>query len=318
MELNFAIGDLVRPLNETGEGYVTGFERGGLVRISLNGFEMPFLAKHLVLVRRSETKQYTENEVSTPGKNHLAPDSIHLIFSFEEIINSTARVGMYWVNNYDSTIFAVLYAMEGKTYRLLSEERLTAKATKKITSDTLDRITTFDRLYFQVMFIAQHGDAVPQPFTGYVRHNTPALIHFTNWPLQQTTAQRGYALRLMGNSTPITVNVPAKKPMIQSAPQRLLTERDGSFEIDLHIEELLDDTSGMEKSAIIQHQLSVFERCIDEARMLRLWKFVAIHGVGKGVLRDEVRKLILREGLNFQDASYQRYGYGATEVLMRF
>jgi len=35
------------------------------------------------------------------------------------------------------------------------------------------------------------------------------------------------------------------------------------------------------------------------------------------VLRDAVRNRIKEEGLQFQDASYQRYGYGATEVLMK-
>jgi dsDNA-specific endonuclease/ATPase MutS2 len=49
----------------------------------------------------------------------------------------------------------------------------------------------------------------------------------------------------------------------------------------------------------------------------KLWKFVAIHGVGKGVLREAVRAFIQNEGLHYQDASYQRYGYGATEVLMK-
>jgi hypothetical protein len=317
MESLLGIGDLVRPLNETGEGYVTGFEKGGMVRVSLNGFEMPFLAKHLVLVRRSEIKHISAADTATPKANDLALDSIQLIFCFEEIVKDTARVGLYWVNNYSSAVFAMLYSLEGKTYRLLSEERLAEKATKKITSDTLERFTAFDRLYFQVMFIAQQGDEVPQPFTGYVRHNTPALINFSAWPLQQTTAQRGHAIRLMGNGPAPSAKTPNTKPPAQTAPQRLLNERDGMFEIDLHIEELLDDTSGMDNAAIIQHQLRVFERCVDEARTLRLWKFVAIHGVGKGVLRDEIRKLIRSEGLNFQDASYQRYGYGATEVLMR-
>jgi hypothetical protein len=92
---------------------------------------------------------------------------------------------------------------------------------------------------------------------------------------------------------------------------------DGTFEIDLHIEELIDDASGMDNSSMIQYQLNYFNKCLDEARNRKLWKFIAIHGVGKGVLRNEIRQLIKQEGLKFQDASYQRYGYGATEVLMR-
>jgi dsDNA-specific endonuclease/ATPase MutS2 len=73
----------------------------------------------------------------------------------------------------------------------------------------------------------------------------------------------------------------------------------------------------MDNASMIQYQLRHFNKCLDEARNRKLWKFIAIHGVGKGVLRNEIRQLIKSEGLKFQDASYQRYGYGATEVLMR-
>jgi dsDNA-specific endonuclease/ATPase MutS2 len=43
---------------------------------------------------------------------------------------------------------------------------------------------------------------------------------------------------------------------------------------------------------------------------------VVIHGVGEGVLRHEIRKVldIYHPNFEFQDASYEEFGYGATEI----
>ncbi len=44
-----------------------------------------------------------------------------------------------------------------------------------------------------------------------------------------------------------------------------------------------------------------------------------VHGIGKGKLKKEIEN-ILRDNehvIDFHDASYPKYGYGATEVLLR-
>ena len=48
-------------------------------------------------------------------------------------------------------------------------------------------------------------------------------------------------------------------------------------------------------------------------------KIVFIHGVGNGRLRYELRKSLERNysNLDFQDASFKEYGYGATLVYLK-
>ena len=47
----------------------------------------------------------------------------------------------------------------------------------------------------------------------------------------------------------------------------------------------------------------------------RIPKIVFIHGVGEGVLKSELDFMLGRyEEVYFQDANYQKYGQGATEV----
>jgi len=46
-------------------------------------------------------------------------------------------------------------------------------------------------------------------------------------------------------------------------------------------------------------------------------KMVFIHGVGEGVLREELYTLLRRyEGIKFYDADFKKYGAGATEVYI--
>lgn len=109
----------------------------------------------------------------------------------------------------------------------------------------------------------------------------------------------------------------APKPAMSLQNWRLKAGSDGRYEVDLHIDELLESTSGMDNAAMIIYQLGYFEKCLDEARQRNIRRFVVIHGVGKGRLREEIRKLLHAEDIEYYDASYQKYGYGATEIRLK-
>jgi len=91
------------------------------------------------------------------------------------------------------------------------------------------------------------------------------------------------------------------------------------MEVDLHIHELLDDHKGMGNSEIIAVQLEHFERTLRIAENKKIPRIVYIHGVGQGVLRAEIRKMLYQyyPHCEFLDASYAEYGYGATEVRIK-
>ena len=89
-------------------------------------------------------------------------------------------------------------------------------------------------------------------------------------------------------------------------------------EVDLHINELIDYSEGMSNSEILQIQLDRFHFVIEQNKKNKGKKIVFIHGVGNGVLKNEIRKLLERKykGLNYQDASFREYGFGATMVII--
>ena len=46
-------------------------------------------------------------------------------------------------------------------------------------------------------------------------------------------------------------------------------------------------------------------------------KLIVIHGVGEGILREEVRKVLqFYDNVQFHDADMRKYGVGATEVII--
>jgi len=92
-----------------------------------------------------------------------------------------------------------------------------------------------------------------------------------------------------------------------------------AMEVDLHIHELLDDHARMSNSEIIAVQLEHFERTLRIAENTKIGRVVYIHGIGQGVLRAEIRKMLHQyyPHCEFLDAPYSLYGYGATEVHIR-
>lgn len=85
--------------------------------------------------------------------------------------------------------------------------------------------------------------------------------------------------------------------------------------VDLHIHELIEDPSNLQKAEILNFQRNYFIRCLDEAIANNFLNVVFIHGVGDGILRgvltDQLKKA---EGIEWFDAPMALYGVGAIEV----
>tara|TARA_B100000949_G_scaffold177633_1_gene158431 strand:+ start:2422 stop:2964 length:543 start_codon:yes stop_codon:yes gene_type:complete len=89
------------------------------------------------------------------------------------------------------------------------------------------------------------------------------------------------------------------------------------MEVDLHIHQLVKSSKGMSNFDMLNIQLDTAKRQLDFAIRKRIQKVVFIHGVGEGVLKEELRYLFNRyDNVKFYDADYQKYGLGATEVYI--
>ena len=86
------------------------------------------------------------------------------------------------------------------------------------------------------------------------------------------------------------------------------------WEVDLHIEQLIDKHRNLSNYEILQIQIRHCEFTIEKAMKNNVMKLIVIHGKGEGVLKEEVRQLLKKYPVEAMDADYQIYGFGATLV----
>jgi|TARA_B110000908_G_scaffold98325_1_gene116093 dsDNA-specific endonuclease/ATPase MutS2 len=88
------------------------------------------------------------------------------------------------------------------------------------------------------------------------------------------------------------------------------------LEVDLHINQLTKSTRGMDNFDMLTLQLNTARSKVEYAIQKRISKLVFIHGVGAGVLKTELNYLLNKYPVKYYDASYKKYGLGATEVYI--
>lgn len=98
------------------------------------------------------------------------------------------------------------------------------------------------------------------------------------------------------------------KPKERNAPK---------MEVDLHIQQLTKSYKGLSNYDMLNLQMDAAKRQLEFAIRNRIQKVVFIHGVGEGVLKEELKYLFGRyENIKYYEADYQKYGLGATEVYI--
>lgn len=93
---------------------------------------------------------------------------------------------------------------------------------------------------------------------------------------------------------------------------------DDAIVVDLHADALLDSTTGMQAGDILEYQMKVFRETIAKYSSKKGQKLIFIHGKGAGVLRRSIINELTykHKTYQWQDASFQEYGYGATQVTI--
>ena len=85
--------------------------------------------------------------------------------------------------------------------------------------------------------------------------------------------------------------------------------------VDLHIDKLIKFQRNLKKYEILSFQLKIAKKKLDLAILNGAKRIIFIHGVGQGILKFELEKILrLYNNLEFYPANFKEYGYGATEV----
>lgn len=110
---------------------------------------------------------------------------------------------------------------------------------------------------------------------------------------------------------------PPKEQVKKPERNSLRAKMDFENTIDLHLEALVRDPAEVPRDQVLSTQIRHFENYLSMALKLGVDNIFVIHGVGDGILKREVHKILskTRYVRKFQNEYNKKYGYGATEVI---
>jgi len=124
-------------------------------------------------------------------------------------------------------------------------------------------------------------------------------IHVSNFEISQIKKEKDSPKR--------------KKLIVVKAKERTAPK----MEVDLHINQLVKNPKQLGNYEMLNIQLDTAKRQLDFAISKKIQKVVFIHGIGEGILKEELGYLFGKyDNVKYYDAEYQKYGLGATEVYI--
>lgn len=346
------VGDKVRFLSEVGGGIVRGFQGKDIALVEgEDGFEIPMLIRECVVVQTDDynipLKSVAKPAVPEPEEEeedkpvtYRAPEirgndvlNVFLAYVPQDVkaISST-DFDAYLVNDSNYFIDYLYLSAENKSWTLRS--RGTVKPNMKMHLEEFTKADLNGMEHVAVQLLAYKDDrsfllkqAVCQEIRidivkFYKLHTFQSSDFFEEPALIYDIVKDDEAVKqvfvsaddikqalLQKNNT----DIPGK---IQKKQHQVV--KNNLVEVDLHIHELLDDTTGMGNAEMLDYQMDVFRKTLDEYKDKKGQKIVFIHGKGDGVLRRAILDELKRKYKTYrsQDASFREYGFGATMITI--
>lgn len=348
------IGDKVRFLSEVGGGIVTGFQGKDFVLVEdADGFDIPMPIRECVVIETDDYNMKRKPGSSTPKtEGPVKPvkpempviqrqpevrggDTLNVLLAYvpeDAKAMMTTPFEAYLVNDSNYYLYYTYLSAEGKAWKTRSHGLVEPNTKLLLEEFTKDVLNDMERVAVQLVAFKDGKTAAIKPAVSVeIRIDTvkfyklhtfgdsdffeePALIYDIvkdDMPARQTFLNADDIKDALLAKKAVDV-IPARKPEAK-VPQSDIVE------IDLHAHELLDSTAGMSNGEILNYQLDVFRKTLEEYKSKKGQKIVFIHGKGDGVLRKAILQELKYKYKNYQsqDASFREYGFGATMVTIR-
>ncbi|NEM99031.1 Smr/MutS family protein [Pontibacter burrus] len=314
------VGDRVRLMSGREEGIITRILDNNIVEVAIdNDFTIPVARREIVVIAAEENKYMrTDDVVEAPTRRQppapvFSAQGIYLamVHQSEELLAATI------VNNTDYDLLFTTGEERNNQYRGLQNDKLAPKTTRVISHYHLKDFEKWPGLVVQFL---QHRNGAPalfEPVTKRVQFRANSF--YKSKKTAPVINKEAYLFQL--DTKPTTIDPDKIKEQLAEIAEQKETNyklQAPEHEIDLHIEKLTEDHSGMSNSAMLKLQLETFQDALDRAMASNMHEIVFIHGAGNGILRKEIQKILSRTpGIKFfEDARKEKFGYGAT--LVRF
>lgn len=308
---NFYVGETVRFLERPEDGIIVSISSDHVVVEDKDGFKWPLLPKQIVKIhnlnntKEEKTVLHNYEKADTEKAVSLAIIENDKIKAFK-LINKTQHHFLFALykseKNHEQLTFAGYLSPQTSSNKISFDDFQELKHMKLIWQSLAEKSSTLSEQ--QVLHIKLKPEEIL---------NTPLKYD----ELAEMPSTFMVLLKEENINNILLLDSLKKEPVVlkkEENPELKIKTTERKI-IDLHFEELVENEIGYQPHQKLKIQLDKFEKEIDFCIVNKVKKLVVIHGVGKGVLKNEImKKLKEMKQVQYRDADYFAFGYGATEI----
>lgn len=341
------IGDKVRFLNDVGGGEVIKIISNNMVLVKDDtGFEYPYPANELVVIVKTKVLPKLETVQEKPASNKTSETKVktepvssnfvykndnitNIFFAFTRVKNdSQDGFDTFLINDSDFTLYYSALLRGDFGWKKLDNDILEPNTKIRIDYLSRDIINKSKEIVVQILFISHPI----QIYHSLIERKIPIvpleLFQDYRYKANEFLDENAYVFILLKEELGLgnkideiieleTVIAEKEKEEEDKSARFKPRPKPETIEVDLHINQLVDSVVGMSNAEILEIQMKKFHETMTDAIMKRAAKVIFIHGIGNGTLKAQIRESIKEQyKLNFEDASFREYGFGATMVIL--
>ncbi len=285
---------------------------------------------------RSDILDKVNDHVAVPVVERKGSDAVSLYLGFvpqDKKNISKTRFHVYIINDSNYFLSYTYSLFDGKDWKLQSHNELEPNTKLLVSELEIESVADFKNgaIQLNAYKVGKPYKLQPtldvrlriDPVKFYKLHTFRENDFFDEDALVIPVVENGVPVKVLAiDNEDLKAKMLEKQRVEITAPARKEEKKaqggNGPMVIDLHATELLDTTAGMSHADFLNYQLDVFRKTLEEFKKNKGMKIVFIHGKGEGVLRNAIiNELRYRyKNCSYQDASFQEYGYGATQVTI--
>ncbi|MEO8887317.1 MAG: Smr/MutS family protein [Mucilaginibacter sp.] len=315
--MKYKLGDFVRFVDEKMEGFVTRIIDDEMIGVTgEDDFEIPVPASKVTTVHGYQSGKSTNSDVIAEQKIPAAEfitKGIYLGVANDAKAGSV--VHFYLINTTDyilpiTLITEKLGIAKGEYVGIVQP-----KSNIKIYSAQLADLQLWPKLILNVLYYTTQSVKIPGPLTVEEKFKAKDFAGTKkNLPLMK---EQGWLVQLDKPDLVIDAQK-LKESFFKPAEEKIAIDKPVQ-EVDLHIEKLRGDHVFLDSAEIFKLQLAHFNKALDAAIVHQLPDITFIHGTGNGTLKNELHKILGKHPKvqTFMDARKEKFGFGATRVILK-
>ena len=340
------IGDRVKFLNDVGGGIVTGYMGKNMVFVeNEDGFEVPYPVSKLINVddpslNRSEPG-IAKTTVEKPPRPEVkeqeggriidgkdSPDFYFGIVPDDSKNPAGGDVRFYLINDSNYLLLYRYAHYSAGSFNTIKTGEMQPNSRLELEVLGQDELNELPEFSFQIIYFIDNDKQLNQAIEKVFKISPVKFYKEKSFPENSFIPRNALMFQITQHVLVTEMDklthddfkkvVEAKERTEPKVPVNKIVIPEIA-EVDLHINELIDNPAGLSNKEILEIQKEKVENEMRWAIRNKVKRIVFIHGVGQGILKQEVARLLRSKfpKYAFQDASFKEYGFGATMVILR-